>query len=104
MDRQCGNLTLQDVLGKATRLLQLIPKQDLGTIFFTSRGLRQLVVNYATSITVPDTGLQLLVDEEWPLLQRLDVYRVGWDRWDVHTLAGVRWPALAVLDLSSLSL
>lgn len=97
-------MTLQDVLGEVPTLLQLIPKEDLGTVFFTSRGLRQLVVIYATSITVPKTALQLLADEKWPLLQRLHVCGGDRDLQDLHALAGVRWPTLVFLDLSWLSL
>ena len=104
--KQDSNLTLQHILYKVPRLLQVIHKTDSRAILFSSSGLRQYLVNYVTSIEAPTAGLQLLVDQEWPpRLQKLDVC-ISKDVADpdkgLRALAGTLWPNLAVLDLNKL--
>ena len=121
-----SNLTLQQVLCAAPRLLQLIPAASLAALVATSRGPQRCSHAYVTSTSgVPNEHIQLLADGEWPLLQKLDFSNTALDseglhilvqrNWsmlkslslrattikDLHALAGAQWPALACLDVSS---
>ena len=106
--KQCSNLTLLHILYVVPRLLHFIHNKDLSATLLTSRGLRQCLMNYVTSIEVPMAGLQSLVDHKWPLLlQKLHICIsedvANLDK-GLRPLAGTLWPSLAVLDLSNLGL
>lgn len=101
-----SNLTLQQVLFEAPRLLQVIPKRDLAALVATSRGLQKCCHAYVTSIKAVETAdTQLLIGREWPLLQKLGLHCFGKPHVkDVRALSGARWPALTDLDLTCIHL
>ena len=102
---------LIDILQMAPRLLQSLCPKTMATLSSTSKQLRCMVHEHATSVSIIQhnghgtqyqiTELQVLTNGNWPHLQRLNIkYRAKLEMAAIRQLSKASWSSLTNLDLS----
>ena len=104
-----SNLSLADVLHQAPRLFEFLQHGcSLNDLLATNTGIRHLVQQYVTRITIPDQShIHKFAEDRWPNLQRMSLQSVQ----DPSAVAGLSqggWqisllvPTFAKLDLDAI--
>ena len=104
-----SDLTLDDVLHQAPRVFGFLPQgRGLNVLLATNTGLRDLVQQYVTHVTIPDQShILTYAHNQWPNLQRMRL-RCLQDPSAVAGLPGggqISWlqPTFAKLDLDAIT-